>query len=379
LMAGVLYRNNGNADQEGVEVTVDILDASGAVVSTTTETLGTVPSFGNGVSCPSNPQDTVYISTGWEPTELGVYTVQASIMSSAMDENESDNVASRDVNYTEDQYGHDDADNLNVEFRPRDIDGLDLFEPTGYGNFFHIQNEGSMAYGLSVRFGTNSGGAGDLEFESRLYTLDPAVGLTDSPFESAYFLYGDNDVYNGDWTPSSNGASEFVYLPFEDPITLEVGNFYFGGVIVEFEAELELTVLGNANSDTDNSTAQYSQAGSGDYVWFTSQTATPAIRLITAEWVGVDAIAGANGIQLFQNTPNPADNTTTIRFETVQSRDVILEIRDLQGRLVESVAPGQLPAGQHSIVLDTEAFQAGIYTYTLVADGMRLTKKMIVR
>ena len=379
LIAGVLYRNNGNTDQEGVEIIVDILDAQGNVLSSTTETLGTVPSFGNGVTCPSNPQDTVYIATGWEPSATGTYTVQANIMAMAADEVVGDNSAAKDITFTDDEYGHDDAANLDVEFRPRDIDGSDLFEPTGYGNFFHAQNEGSMAYGLTVRFGPNSGGAGDLEFETRLYTYDPAVGLTDSPFESAYFLYNDNDVYNGEWTSTSVANSHYVYLPFEDPISLEQGTFYFGGVIVEFEAELELTVLGNSNSDTDNSTGQYSQAGSGDYVWFTSQTATPAIRLITSEWVGVDAIAGVNGIQLHQNTPNPTNGTTTIRFEMLQSRSVAVEIRDLQGRLVESISRGELPAGEHNVVLDTEHLNAGIYTYTLVADGLRLTKKMVVR
>jgi hypothetical protein len=373
LIAGVLYRNNGNTDQEGVEIIVDILDDAGTVLSSTTETLGTVPSFGNGLSCPSNPQDTIYIATGWEPTALGTYTVQANIMAMAADEVVGDNSASRDVTFTEDEYGHDDATSLNVEFRPRAIDGSDLFEPAGYGNFYHMQNDGSMAYGLTVRFGPNSGGIGELEFETRLYTLDPALGLTDSPFESTYWSYND------EWTPASVAASEFVYLSFEDPIAMDQGNFYFGGVIVEFEAEAELTVLGNSNSDTDNSTGSYSQAGSGDYIWFTSQTSTPAVRLITSERVGVDQIANANGIQLFQNTPNPTNGTTTIRFEMLQSRSVAVEIRDLQGRLVESIVRGQLPAGEHQVVLDTDQLNAGIYTYTLVADGMRLTKKMVVR
>ena len=373
LVAGVLYRNNGNVDQEGVEIIVDIVDADGNVLSSTTETLGTVPSFGNGATCPSNPQDTVYIATGWEPTDLGTYTLQANIMSMAADEVPADNAATADVTYTDDEYGHDDAANLDVEFRPRDMEGSDLFEPTGYGNFYHMQNEGSTAYGMTVRFGPNSGGVGDLEFETRLYTLDPAVGLTDSPFESTYWLYND------EWTPSSIDASEFVYLSFEDPIALDQGNFYFASVIVEFESEAELTVLGNADSDTDNSTGQYSQAGSGDFVWFTSQTATPAIRLITSERVGVDEIANANGIQLFQNIPNPANGNTTIRFEVLQARRVALEVRDLQGRLIQTIDRGQLPAGQHNVVLDTDALNAGIYTYTLVADGMRLTKKMVVR
>jgi hypothetical protein len=137
--------------------------------------------------------------------------------------------------------------------------------------------------------------------------------------------------------------------------------------------------LGNANSDTDNSTGVYSQAGSGDYVWFTSQTATPAIRLILSQRVGIDEIANLNGIELYQNIPNPAEATTNIRFELLQARRVSLEIRDLQGRLIEVLEQGMLPAGEHNVVYDVANLGAGLYTYTLVADGMRLTKKMNIR
>jgi len=54
-------------------------------------------------------------------------------------------------------------------------------------------------------------------------------------------------------------------------------------------------------------------------------------------------------------------------------------MRDLQGRLIQSVQRGQLPAGTHQVELNVADLQSGIYTYTLVADGMRLTKKMMVK
>jgi hypothetical protein len=150
-------------------------------------------------------------------------------------------------------------------------------------------------------------------------------------------------------------------------------------VINEFESEAQLTVLGNADTDTDNSTGDYNLTGGGDFVWFTSQTASPAIRLILSERVGVDEIANRNGIQLFQNIPNPTDGTTMIRFELLQTRNVTMEMRDLQGRLIQAIERGQLPAGNHQVDMNVSDLQGGIYTYTLVADGMRLTKKMIVK
>jgi len=372
LLAGVLYRNNGNADQDETTVTVKIYDEGGTELSSTTTELGTVNSFANAANCPANSQDTVYVATGWTPTATGNYVLEATIASANEDESSDDNTLSKVIVYTDDEYGHDDESTLDVEFTPRDSDIEGLFNPAGYGNYFHMHNEGSMAYGVTVRFGPSCGG-GDLEFETRLYTYDGAVGLTDSPFETTYWTYDDA------WTPSEVDNSDFVYLPFEDPIELTNENFYFVGVINEFESEAQLTVLGNADSDTDNSTGDYNLTGAGDYVWFTSQTATPAIRLILSERVGIDEIANRNGIELHQNVPNPANGTTMIRFELLQARNVTVEMRDLQGRLIQAVERGQLPAGMHQVDLNVADLQGGIYTYTLVADGMRLTKKMMVK
>lgn len=372
LLAGVLYRNNGNADQDETTVTVKIYDEGGTELSSTTTELGTVNSFANAANCPANSQDTVYVATGWTPTATGNYVLEATIASANEDESSDDNTLSKVIVYTDDEYGHDDESTLDVEFTPRDSDIEGLFNPCGYGNYFHMHNAGSMAYGVTVRFGPSCGG-GDLEFETRLYTYDGAVGLTDSPFETTYWTYDDA------WTPSEVDNSDFVYLPFEDPIELTNENFYFVGVINEFESEAQLTVLGNADSDTDNSTGDYNLTGAGDYVWFTSQTATPAIRLILSERVGIDEIANRNGIELHQNVPNPANGTTMIRFELLQARNVTVEMRDLQGRLIQAVERGQLPAGMHQVDLNVADLQGGIYTYTLVADGMRLTKKMMVK
>ena len=372
LLAGVLYRNNGNADQDETTVTVKIYDEGGTELSSTTTELGTVNSFANAANCPANSQDTVYVATGWTPTATGNYVLEATIASANEDESSDDNTLSKVIVYTDDEYGHDDESTLDVEFTPRDSDIEGLFNPCGYGNYFHMHNAGSMAYGVTVRFGPSCGG-GDLEFETRLYTYDGAVGLTDSPFETTYWTYDDA------WTPSGVDNSDFVYLPFEDPIELTNENFYFVGVINEFESEAQLTVLGNADSDTDNSTGDYNLTGAGDYVWFTSQTATPAIRLILSERVGIDEIANRNGIELHQNVPNPANGTTMIRFELLQARNVTVEMRDLQGRLIQAVERGQLPAGTHQVDLNIADLQGGIYTYTLVADGMRLTKKMMVK
>jgi hypothetical protein len=273
VLAGLRYKNNGVSDQSAT-VLIEVLDSNGIVVSETSESLGVVSAPANSVICPDPSFESVYISTGWVPEGPGTFTLRATLSSdSGEDYTPENNIISKTMVFTDYEMGHDDEEALDTELTPQDSDIQGLYNPCGYGSFFQMQNSGSLAYGVAVRFGPNSGG-GDLEFETRLYTVDGAVGLTDSPFETTYWQYDDA------WTPSDVETSEYVYLPFEDPIDLTTENFYFLGVINEFESEAQLTVMGNADSDTDSSTGDYIMSGAGDFAWFTSQTETPAIRLI---------------------------------------------------------------------------------------------------
>ena len=385
MVAGVMYRNVGTENQTNVQVLVEVLDDAGAVVNSTTALIDTVYTFANASTCPANTQDTLYVNTNWEPSVVGDYGLRITMTSEEEDASPANNVLAKDVLYTDDMYGHDDVSVLNAELRPRESDDIsDFFDPTGYGSFFTCPNPGSVAYGVAVRFGPNSGltiagDEDDLEFETRLYTLDGSAGITDSPFEAAYWVY---DVA---WSNPAETSEIETYLEFDDPIDLETweigigGNYYFAAVMDEFGSATELTVLAQANSDSDNSTGNFNQTGAGDFVWFTSQTATPAVRLITSEREAIELLAANHGIRLEQNMPNPALGTTTIRFELGQSHDVELEVRDAMGRLVTSNDMGTLGAGSHTWDLNLSGWASGMYTYTLKADGLRTTKKLTVK
>ena len=385
MVAGVMYRNVGTENQTNVEVLVEVLDAGGAVVNSTTALIDTVYTFANASTCPANTQDTLYVNTNWEPSVVGDYGLRITMTSEQEDASPANNVLAKDVLYTDDMYGHDDVSVLDTELRPRESDDItDFFDPTGYGSFFTCPNPGSVAYGVAVRFGPNSGltiagDEDDLEFETRLYTLDGSAGITDSPFDAAYW------TYDRAWSNPAGTSDIEIYLAFDNPIDLETweigigGNYYFAAVIDEFGSATELTVLAQANSDSDNSTGNFNQTGAGDFVWFTSQTATPAVRLITSEREAIELLAANHGIRLEQNMPNPALGTTTIRFELGQSHDVELEVRDAMGRLVTSNDMGTLGAGSHTWDLNLSGWASGMYTYTLKADGLRTTKKLTVK
>ena len=379
LLAGVMYKNVGTVNQTNVEVLVEVLDESGVVLNTTTEVLDTVLTYANALTCPANTQDTLYLATGWEPDATGTYGLRITLTGDSADATPENNTLFKNILYTDDIYGHDDENVDYGELGPRENDDIEgYFDPTGYGSYFHCPNPGTMAYGVAVRFGANcgldiDGNPGELEFETRLYSYDGAVGLTDSPFDANYWLY---DV---EWS-NLDGTSDFeVYLSFEDAIELDEDAFYFAAVINEYESPTQLTVLTELGSDTDNSTGNFNQAGDGSFVWFTSQTSTPAVRLITSEREAVELLEASQGIRLEQCMPNPASESTLVRFELGQPRDVTLEVRDGMGRLVSTQDMGTLGAGQHNTTLDLSGWASGLYTYTLVADNFRTTKKLTVK
>ncbi len=97
--------------------------------------------------------------------------------------------------------------------------------------------------------------------------------------------------------------------------------------------------------------------------------------MVTSPRVAIDELANMNGIDLRQNAPNPAANTTNVEFYLVTPKAVTFELHDMQGRIVEVRDLGTLSGGEHRIVFDVSALTAGMYYYTMVVDGVRLTRQ----
>lgn len=84
------------------------------------------------------------------------------------------------------------------------------------------------------------------------------------------------------------------------------------------------------------------------------------------------------GIGLGQNMPNPANGLTTIKYDLKKGGNVSFEVYDIAGKQVMSMNEGNKAAGSHSIELNVNNLNAGVYFYTLTVDGARVTKKMTI-
>ena len=83
-----------------------------------------------------------------------------------------------------------------------------------------------------------------------------------------------------------------------------------------------------------------------------------------------------SAIALEQNYPNPFNPSTQIRFSLPNSSDVQLEVFDMLGRRVASLASGTLPAGTHEVTFDASDLSSGLYLYSIASAGQKITRTM---
>ena len=86
-----------------------------------------------------------------------------------------------------------------------------------------------------------------------------------------------------------------------------------------------------------------------------------------------NATSGVNngtGVALgLSNAPNPVRDETVITFSTGRTGTAVINLYDVQGRLVRTLLDRELPAGNHEIRCDLGALPSGQYFYQLYVDG----------
>ncbi len=78
------------------------------------------------------------------------------------------------------------------------------------------------------------------------------------------------------------------------------------------------------------------------------------------------------------NYPNPFNPTTTFEYALPERDHVVLNIFDLQGRLVNTLVDGLQDAGIHRVVFDAAHLASGIYLYRLSAGHQTISGKMVL-
>ena len=82
--------------------------------------------------------------------------------------------------------------------------------------------------------------------------------------------------------------------------------------------------------------------------------------------------------ELSQNYPNPFNPTTEIMLSLPEKTNLTLNIYNIQGQLVTTLAQGEYEAGVHRFSWSADNYASGVYLYKLISDNYTASKKMLL-
>jgi len=97
----------------------------------------------------------------------------------------------------------------------------------------------------------------------------------------------------------------------------------------------------------------------------------------------VDQPAVPTAYALGQNTPNPFNPQTIIRFDLPAASRTVLKIFDAKGRVVRTLVSEDMPAGFHEVIWRGEddngnKVASGVYYYQIQAADYSARKSMVM-
>lgn len=365
IVMGAAYSNTGNKSITNFGSKIEVFDANGMSVNTTTEVLS---------SFDICTDSAVYRSTFTPSAAEMAYTVQYSpdYADYADDSNKSDDTLTSSFEMTKGFFGHGNRWR-GGSYQFDDDNGN--FNEVEYGMIYRAYNDGQI-FGLRTMF-VNAGTrltTADQFITYQLYQfLDPA---DPDPELMTLITEGDTEI-DASWITTSTADQNWTHLLF-DEVNIQADELYmatisgFGGA--------DAIAIPTHGPDDDNAARAYGDLNNdGNPAWFGLASGV-LVNLITDASVGVDELAAAGGeFSLSQNAPNPVVNNTNISYELVKAgKNVSLEVFDITGKMVASINKGTQAPGAHTISFDASALASGVYTYTLDVDGTRLTNRMVV-
>ena len=199
------------------------------------------------------------------------------------------------------------------------------------------------------------------------------------------------DVEMGDYYRIDDGELEFSYIPsLVYPLPVITAD---SGLI----AILYFTTAGDAPNmtvtiDSIYQDDQFEQMGGVFHRWRRPEVAdeSGSAALEPAFVAGNIEIHTSTGINdgvnellptafgLSQNYPNPFNPITTVPFALPEKAHIKLEVFNLLGQGIATLADGEFPPGTHEIIWDACGVPSGLYFYRITAGSKSITKKMLL-
>jgi len=341
-----IIKNNGSVSQ-----TQDLaVDISGAGTSSTSVSFTVEP----------GTTDTVIYDTGFVPSDIGVYTITATLPEDSLASN---NSLSEDFEITQHLYGHN---------HPLGSSVIDFTQEglIGVGNQFVLEaNE--LVKGLDVYFagGTTSG----LEVEVLVYEV-----MTNIQDQANLFIGGAIDgLYV---LPSPAPTNSPVTIPLEDingeiGINLEAGKVYMALVSTYQSADENMAIKRSSKGDDDFSTVCFGPFGQdGAENYFNGWGWSPAVKLNFEPTIGI----AENDSEVHVGTifPNPVTSESVINVNADNALNVEICVFDLSGKKLNTNS-FYLNEGSNEVSIDSSNLSSGVYKVVISNEETTVTRMFV--
>ena len=83
-------------------------------------------------------------------------------------------------------------------------------------------------------------------------------------------------------------------------------------------------------------------------------------------------------LSMVRNYPNPFNDATTIGFYLSKDSQVRIQLVDISGRFISTIADNNFKTGQNEVVFEKGNLLPGIYFYTIQVDNQIIVKKLVI-
>ena len=181
---------------------------------------------------------------------------------------------------------------------------------------------------------------------------------------------------NNIWNAGSDEEYPWDHFFFESPILIEGGKVYSA----EFRVPASSSGMVYPVICSDQELYSSYMYSFSDSTWYHLGNNAVQMRFMVDYPENIDEISSSTNLLLHQNYPNPATEQTHIKYQLKESGDVNFELTDIHGKLIFSEKLGNVPAqALQTYDLDMSELASGMYFYSILQNGERISRKLIAQ